>query len=265
MTSFERLAQESVNVLAITDGKVKRNTAPESAAASMDAGVSFADTLNGFSADTAEAQPAVPDKWTDKIAGYAAAVLNVNDYLKNELCIDTSKRVPTHGITSEQKEWLASRHDLGAIGNGGDTREFGEFIGDLVYLNVLSAGDAADLMQPGLPIDPANPNSLTYMGENYCDFSEKGGILWLIERRLEAQKRELKHMEDEAAYPYRTKEDLEYIRRLREFLNNKEECYELISRVLGDTGISGGESHGRGGVQDVSSQLKEDFGAVLAR
>lgn len=81
---------------------------------------------------------------------------NALDYLNNELGVDTSKRTPTHMITDEQREWLALRHDLVALKNStGDTLEIAQLFGDLVFLNVMSVSETAELSTDRNIIDAA--------------------------------------------------------------------------------------------------------------
>lgn len=77
--------------------------------------------------------------------GYTAdksALNKVREKLKAE-GIDPDRREPTYGITDEQVEWLSSRYDFDDKDAWGTavSPEFGNFVLDLAYLNVISFDD----------------------------------------------------------------------------------------------------------------------------
>lgn len=100
---------------------------------------------------SAKQTPAIPDKW-DEEEDWLNTVDKAVDYMINELGMDFSRRTPTHELTEEQKQWLMSRHDLNDIyktvdeitetGSGYHKGWYdGNFLSDLIYLNVLSPED----------------------------------------------------------------------------------------------------------------------------
>lgn len=122
--------------------------APKTKTASA-AGTAFEQYLT--QAVTANKSPAVPDKW-DSQEDWLNTVDKAVDYMINELGMDFSRRTPTHELTEEQKQWLMSRHSLDDIYKSIDeTSETGSgyhkgwydgnFLSDLIYLNVMSPED----------------------------------------------------------------------------------------------------------------------------
>ena len=100
---------------------------------------------------SANAKSKIPDKW-DEQEDWLNTVDKAVDYMINELGMDFSRRTPTHELTDEQKEWLMSRYDLNDIyktvdkmsetGTGYHKGWYdGNFLSDLIYLNVLSPED----------------------------------------------------------------------------------------------------------------------------
>ena len=88
----------------------------------------------------------IPDRWKTcwgSSESYGWGVDIAVKFMREEMGIDVSERVPTHEITDEQKDWLASRHNLDTIQNYGiNTLEMQNFLADLVYLNVYSPDEA---------------------------------------------------------------------------------------------------------------------------
>lgn len=264
MTNFEKATAESWNTHGITAGKPKKGiAADESVIAAQSAfaeALSSAATEKAVSLTTPGTDPdvTVPEHWTDDdLWGYGVAALRVNKFLK-ELGIDTTKRKPTYEITDEQREWLASRHDFEAIKNGGDSKELGELLGDLIYMNVISAGDAVDMMSPGLPIPDGQTAQLTYLGDfdNFPDDIDM--LLERIKKFIEMHRRAIEL--NSAAW------SVDYIEKTHKFLKTKETCCELLSSLLSPVSDKENVTEFRENrnVTDASDQLKVDFGALLA-
>lgn len=233
MTNFERLTAESWNTHGITNTKPKRGIAADDSVIAAQ-GMSFAEALSGVTSENAaslmsavtESDADIPKQWTDdNIWGGAVAAIRVNDYLQNKLGIDTSKRIPTYEITDEQKEWLCGRHDFEFIKNGGDSKELGELLGDLIYMNVISSTDAINLMSPGLPIDPNNPNNLVYLGDENDSSNNIDTLLDRIKKYIEMLRRDIKL--NSSSW------NVNYIEKTHEFLKSKEKCFGLLSSLLG--------------------------------
>lgn len=104
----------------------------------------------------------------DSPKGYTvdkSALNKVREKLREE-GIDADKRTPTHEITDEQMEWLSERYDLGSFRELNPDRdpEYGNFILDLVYLNVLSPDEAENLFGI-LPFNANNKVIHYYYGD----------------------------------------------------------------------------------------------------
>lgn len=121
--------------------------------------ISFGECLaNAMSSDSLLS--AAPDRWAYKLSDKFAVDAAV-DFLRENFGIDAYERTPTHTITEEQKEWLASRHDLNNLcgdnfpdlgENGIQTGISTNFKADLVYLGILSPDEAR--MLGAVPVYP---------------------------------------------------------------------------------------------------------------
>ena len=281
MTNFEKMTSESRNSHAMTEHKVKKGIGAKTGLmAEHGTGVTFADSLHSFTAQTTEVMAPTGDVTNDDIfkaerteestsenlSGHDAILFCVNQYLKSRLGADEDESDPVHRLTEEQKEGLAARHDMDKIKNGSDAEAFGAFLGDLVYLNVLSSGDAFELMSPTLPLDDSHRAQPVYLGaSDYQLPMNDGTIIGFIARRIDEQKRELEYFSDEYFRAHYTEADLEYLKKLNDYLNNKKECFEVVWQAFDDIKTSEkGSAYDEKRVRDASEQLKADFGAMLA-
>lgn len=123
----------------------------------------------------------VPDRWTSKqlytldidtLEGYRVneeALSKVKEQLRAE-GIDPDSRTPTHEITDEQTEWLASRYDFDFLSVCSISHtEYGNFMLDLAYLNVFSLDEVRDMFG----VLPFNANHKAYVYKHGPD----GGYL----------------------------------------------------------------------------------------
>lgn len=104
---------------------------------------------------------------TDSPKGYTVnkdALNKVRERLREE-GIDPSRRTPTHEITDEQMDELAEKYDLEYISacSVGST-EYGNFILDLVYMNVFSVNEVEDMLEV-LPFNANNKAIVYYHGD----------------------------------------------------------------------------------------------------
>lgn len=278
MTNFEKTRLESFNSHAISAGKVKKGIGADNGImASHGEGVTFADSLYSITAQTVGAWTAageenvsevssVPTDWTYKgYWGYYASVMGVKEYMTNELGIDPDNRVFTREITEEQREWLASRHDIEALKNASvDSREFGNFMADLYYLGVYSAQDVMKFCSPEVGINL----NLSYEGQRgaimkigeLADFSDPNRddiALEYIKKILELQKKHFDYLKKEI--------DSTELQRLQDFLNHKQKLHDVIWDFfsLPDNDEKGFSFDENRNVSDASKRLKEDFGSRL--
>lgn len=267
MTIFEQKLIESWNAQGITANKPKKGTASDESVAAATG--TFAEALIETTAGTkvpcspsdVDPDTVIPEKWgTDDMWGFVATITSVTKFLKDYCDVDTSKRKPTHEITDEQREWLASRHDLEAIGNSTrtETPDFAELMGDLVYLNIMSRTDVFELMAPALPLPEGQTGQLIYM-DDYDNFPDEIDlILERIKKFIEMQRHEVELNSSSWS--------VDYIKRTHEFLKTKETCCELLSSLLSpvmhNENVS--EFKEERNVTDASGQLRVDFGTLLA-
>lgn len=244
---MERMSLESVNTHAITDNKVKKGIAADGGVmAGTGTGVTFADSLYSLTAQTVGAWTPegelndVPDNWQTGEVSFAilGEVRAAKEYLK-KIGVDTENRVPTHEITEEQRKWLESRHDFEALKNKSVfTPEFGNLMGDLYYLNVLSEREATSPAVVGV----IDMNDVMFQSENYAFIK--------VDENYEASRKKAEDERFESALKYLDKmikaeqerldekqEDyyLDFIhgKTDNDYLNNIQSCYGIILELLG--------------------------------
>lgn len=202
----------------------------------------------------------IPERWgSEEKWGYAFVLKDTLDYLNNELGVDTSKRTPTHTITDEQREWLASRHDLEALKNStGDTPELAQLFGDLVFLNVMSASDVCYTMVPIPPMPEGQTSQLIYLGD-FDNFPEDTDLLLeRIKKYIEMHR----HIFELNKSEWST----DYLNEFCGFMKSLDESHKVLSDLFRPVAKEdkAAELIGNRNVIDASEQLKADFGALLA-
>ena len=188
---------------------------------------SFSEYLNSFVDGTEEAT--IPDKWRTDQPKNAIDVAVA--YMQDHLGIDANKRTPTHEITEEQKEWLASRHDLSKLHEYSPvSAERQNFLADLVYLNVISPDEAKNF---GLTVFPghtavlqkAESTGFTAGAPQYTNFAE------VIAGALSTQQDLISYIQDKANDPAGSEaKDFDY---LENALKNAERQRKLYEMLLG--------------------------------
>ena len=223
------------------EGAVSKNAAPSCAPNDVDPNVEL------------------PERWFDeknqsRIFSAHYMTDNVIDFLKS-MGVDTENRVPTHKITKEQLEWLASRNDLDALKNvtANGITELAQLFGDLVYLNVLSASDVYSIWMPTLPLlDKNHTAALVMVGDvNYQRPSRDERLLTFLEKSMAEHLFSL-------GYLRKNESDPDYLQRMDDFITNEGELLSVLSELFGgDVGVSeGASSEGAG--------LDIDYEALLA-
>lgn len=246
MTNMERMSLESVNTHAITDNKVKKGIAADGGVmAGTGTGVTFADSLYSLTAQTVGAWTPegdlndVPANWqTNSVWDVLGSVNAAKKYLK-KIGVDTENRVPTHEITEEQRKWLESRHDFEALRNKSVfTPEFGNLMGDLYYLNVLSESEATSPAVVGvIDMDDVLFQSGDYafikVDENYEASRKKAederyeSALKYLDKMIKAEQERLDEKQEDYYLDFihgKTNDD---------YLNNIQSCYSIILELLG--------------------------------
>lgn len=238
MTNFEKLALESVNTHAITDRKAKKGIGADGGVMS-DTDATFADSLYSLTAQTAAVRnpegEQLPDTWqTGSAWDVLGSVTAAKEYLK-KTGVDTENRIPTHTITKDQRDWLASRHDLDAFNTlGVDTPEFGDLMADLYYLNIISESEAlaaarADTVPNGGLIYQNNTASLYKLIGNIeeDEAAERADtVLKYLDKLIESERERLEEKQEQYYLDFihgKTDDDL---------LNSLLSCYSVISELL---------------------------------
>lgn len=244
MTDFERLSLESVNTHAITDNKPKKGiAADEGVMASNGSGVTFADSLKSFTAQSVGAwtpegeKPDVPDTWdTGSPLSILSAVKTAKEFLEKN-GVDVENRVPTHEITDEQRAWLESRHDFEDLKNKSvDTPEFADLIADLYYLNVISEKDVNNVAWVKLPIPDgqvlyqSKDAMLIKLPDNAAEeesADRADAALKYLEKLIELERKRLDEKREEYYLDFihgKTDED---------YLNSLQSCFDIILDLFG--------------------------------
>lgn len=179
----------------------------------------------------------VPDRWktcwgSSESFGWGVDIA-VN-FMREEMGINVSERVPTHEITDEQKDWLASRHNLDTIQNYGiNTLEMQNFLADLVYLNVFSPDEAKNLTLVAFPSHTGRVGQLDNVSDGRVFHTNERNFAELIAGTIDIQRSIIEYMQDKYDDPARSQEeDLEYIQKASQFLANKQECYNALLKLF---------------------------------
>lgn len=211
------------------------------------------------------------DLWSITPTGYVAGmdVLIRFKETMSELGIDMDNRPePTHAITTEQEEWLASRHDLSKLPNApACSEESSNFMLDLVYLNVLSWDEAVKSQSTIISFPPG----------------EKGWIMWDDEREnvspadnfLDAMEKTadsladflMKYIEQKYGKVEDAPGDVkEWYETHNKIVEQKREIHDFLARFLAGFSDSKQENDYDGAklhIEDASEKLKEDFGDLM--
>lgn len=203
----------------------------------------------------------------DSLKGYTvdmSALNKVREKLREE-GINADKRTPTHEITDEQMEWLNERHDLGSFTKLHPDRdpEYGNFILDLVYLNVLSPDEAENLFGI-LPINANNKGILYQYGDP--DTREEAGYVNADGSISETLDEYIAWMNNEylkTQVPDKTDSGLDKI--AEELIIQRSERFSLLEAVFSrfSKNITNGFDITKPFIENASEKLKEDFGSIL--
>lgn len=197
----------------------------------------FVDILAADNNRRSENGAEIPDMWKTgwgNAESFGWGVDIVVKYMREELDINVSERVPTHEITDEQKDWLASRHDLGTIQNYSiNTLEMQNFLADLVYLNIYSPDEAKNLTLVSYPSHTGRVERLDNVSDGRVFHTGERNFADLIANTINAQRSIIDYMQKKYDDPVRSQqEDLEYIQKASAFLANKQECYNALLKLF---------------------------------
>lgn len=179
----------------------------------------------------------IPDRWktcwgTSESYGWGVDI--AVKFMREEMGVNASERVPTHKITDEQKDWLASRHNLDTIHNYGiNTLEMQNFLADLVYLNIYSPDEAKNLTLVSFPSHTGRVGKLDNVSDGRVFHTSEGNFADLIAGTIDVQRSIIEYMQKKYDDPVRSqKEDMEYIQKVSQFLANKQECYSALLKLF---------------------------------
>lgn len=188
----------------------------------------------------------IPDKWITKDGMAWGAINKAVEFMKNELGIDADGRTPTHEITDEQREWLSSRHDMSNMQcnvikentvNGQTsyysthTAEYGNFLADLVYLNVYSPDEAKMLNMVSVR---GTPDVYSGGGFTPAVCSVSGALSNSIARQTNL----IAYLENKKkGFVPLSESDEELLEKARELFAQKQNCVEVLLNIIDDTDI----------------------------
>lgn len=198
---------------------------------------SFEDILAADDSQQVENNVKIPDRWKTgwgTAESYGWGVDIAVKFMREEMGINISERVPTHEITDEQRDWLASRHNLETIQNYGiNTLEMQNFLADLVYLNVYSPDEAKKLTLVSFPSHTGRVAQLDNVSDGRVFHTNEGNFADLIASTIDAQHSIIDYMQKKYDDPIRSQsEDMEYIQKVSQFLANKQECYSALLKLF---------------------------------
>ncbi len=296
MTTAEKLNYERRTSYAITEKKAKGAVRADTGIfAQTGTGVTFSDALYSITADapdvfttpTEKAMKSrfdnceaadgtmvdVPDRWLKNLSEparcYAAGIKAAEKFLKDKLGIDPNRRESAHEITEEQREWLASRHDLSKI--KGDGEEYGELVADLIYLNVFTPIEVAsmhNIIPTGLF---ENGKQMARVDADFSLLDFQPGFFELLNKTEEDDG------EDKLAelimeylkkrYSYADPED-ESAETYDKMMTNESDCLFTLLSLFVKTREEAEQAEGRRyrdnlNFKDASRQFDEDFGALI--
>lgn len=219
-----------------------------------------------------------PEKWVTD-AGYSAdAVKAAAAFMRDELGIDVSKIEPTHEITSEQMEWLRSRHDFSSMrqtvmysfkNEAGQTQygfkstpEYSNFLGDLMYLGIYSEQE----LTVDLWVEPIDTRPGSYSGvisEHLSDYI--GGSAIDFSRALVSNLDNMWNFYNERSKSiFAVEGDTEFAALIKEnFLPLQKQFLELLDKLFKSSDEDVLQNTVNPTIEDATEKLKEDFSGKM--
>ncbi len=173
----------------------------------------------------------LPTAWSDNKFGNGA-INNAVNFLSSKYGINANERVPTYEITSEQLEWIKTRHsseEMGAMQPF--TKEEGNLLADLVFQNIISPEDAKTMQAFLLPENDAlaqMPEYGVFLSSMISDGAEAASGDY-----LDALNGIVGKMEELIGKYGNSGDDTvqAYIQNARTFTENKQIMYDLLTDV----------------------------------
>lgn len=220
----------------------------------------------------------VPKNWSDlgiwiSQDGYVPThekLKEFRDIFLEKFGIDLENRVnATHEITSEQKEWLASRYDLNTLQSAAvGSDEHNNFMLDLVYLNVFSIEETVISHSTVVSFAPGEKASIT--------FDDEDKIISSAEKFIDAISKTADALADfimeYIARKYGAVKDApdkvkEWYENTNKIIEQKREVYTVLKSFFENlSNDSEQESECNGAtptIEDAARKLKEDFGKII--
>lgn len=189
-----------------------------------------------------------PDKWITEQADptaayrlqsiggrYSYTLTLVGEFMSDELGIDPNDRTFTHVITDEQREWLASRHDIDALKTADSvtSSEFQNFLADLYYLGIFSKSEineysASDFDFLGLTGQMAFLVKVGEVGEEIIVPGFADTATQYVTKSLERQRKELYYFETDPAMMENAQNYPGLLESMREIIDSKQEMHDVL-------------------------------------
>lgn len=226
-------------------------------------------------AERTESEPDSSSRWTDERLytidesspeGYRVnqkALAAVRERLREEGADD---RAPTHEITDEQIDWLASRYDLEFLSVCSFTHpEYGNFMLDLAYLNVFSL-DEVENMYGVIPTGANGSARLYYHGD---PVTGKGAGYIGGDGNVYDDPEDLytKVIMEYLKVKYTGRTESEYGRMAEEMKSQRMERMMIIEDFfarISENKEDNNAAVSKPDIEDASEKLKEDFGALIS-
>lgn len=219
-----------------------------------------------------------PDRWVT-VAGFSAdAVKAAAAFMRDELGVDVSKIEPTHEITTEQMEWLNSRHDFASMrhyetysftNESGQTQyefkstpEYSNFLGDLMYLGVYSEQELTVSLWVE-PIDARQGGSDSVISTHLSDYIGKSPFDF-----SQAMVSNLENMwnfyNERSSGAFAVEGDAEFAALIKDnYLPLQKQFLELLEKLFKNDGEDTSQSIIEPPIKNISEKLKEDFGGII--
>ena len=226
-------------------------------------------------AERTESKHDINSRWTDERLytidesspeGYKvnrAALAAVKERLREE---GADKRTPTHEITEEQLDWLASRYDLEFLSVCSFTHpEYGNFMLDLAYLNVFSL-DEVENMYGVVPTGANGSARLYYHGD---PVTGKGAGYIGSDGNVYEDPEDLytKAIMEYLRVKYTGRTESEYGRMAEDMKAQRAERMLIVEEIFARVSElrENNTDLAKPDIEDASGKLKEDFGALISR
>lgn len=219
----------------------------------------------------------VPKDWSElnlfsiTSAGYVpdGGVIERFEKTMSELGIDMDKRPePTHEITAEQEEWLASRYDLSKIWNAPvGSEEHSNFMLDLVYLNVFSMEEIIRAQSTTIVFPPGETARLIKVDESENTSHADNFLDAILETADTLEDYLMEYIEQKYGKVEDAPDDVkEWYETYNKIVEQKREFHDILARFFAkfsdDTEQENNYDGAKLNIEYASEKLKVDFGKL---